>query len=722
MFIHKVIHSGPALLKPLTNTSKGRCATAASDAPVAGANRFVQVLLDIPVAHPLQYRLTPEQQSIARIGMRCAAPVGPSRVMLGIVTELSSECGLEEQRVRTLKSVFGDPMLSPDWLQFCKFAADYYHQRWAQVVLGALPPSLRRVPGPRVAAQMAKLRRAPPAEAVAVTVEPPDWRDEQRRAIEAIAQAQGFAPFLLHGITGSGKTEVYLGALAAALESAPLAQALWLVPEINLTPQFEARLRQRFAHLAVVSLHSGLGSAERSAAWLAAHEGRARIVLGTRLAVFASLPHLRIVVVDEEHDTSFKASDGVRYSARDLAVKRAQLDRVPVVLGSATPSLESWQQALSGRYTLLRLLERPTGVAAQLSGTAHRGASVQTIDVRQHPLQQGLSAPLRAALGEALQAGEQALVFINRRGYAPVLVCEACGWLSDCPNCSAHAAFHRGADEARASLHCHHCGWSRPVPRACPTCGNQDLKPVGQGTQRVEETLRQAWPAARIARLDRDSARQPDAAQRTLQKVHEGEVDVLVGTQMIAKGHDFRSVSVVCVLNADAQLIAADFRAPERLFALLMQVAGRAGRAGQAAQVLLQTRFPDHPLYRALAKGDYEQFARDQLADRFAARMPPYTHQALLTATSEALPEALRFLSACRRAGVELELGRLVTLYDPVPMPLARLASEMRSQLLVEAAQRAPLHQFLEAWLREVHALKVPRKLRWHIDVDPMAI
>jgi primosomal protein N' (replication factor Y) len=722
VFFHKVIHSGAGLLKALTNTTKERFDAAASDAGVAGAAHFAHVLLDIPMSHALQYRLAPEQQSVARVGMRCVAPVGPGRVMLGVIAALSSECSLDERRVRTLGSVLADPTLPLDWLKFCQFASDYYHQRWAQVVLGALPPSLRRVPGPRAALQMARLRRAPPVLAAACAVEAPPLREEQARAIEAIGRSSGFAPFLLHGVTGSGKTEVYLGALAAALRSDPLAQALWLVPEINLTPQFEARLQSRFAEWSVVSLHSGLGSVERSAAWLAAHEGRARIVLGTRSAVFASLPYLRVVIVDEEHDTSFKASDGVRYSARDLAVKRAQLEGIAVVLGSATPSLETWQQALGGRYSLLKLHQRPTGAATPLAGTPEQRLHLQTVDVRQHPPQQGLSAPLRGALDEALLRGEQALVFINRRGYAPVLACEACGWLSECPNCSAHAAFHRAAETARASLRCHHCGWTCPVPRMCPTCGNQDLKPVGQGTQRVEETLRQAWPAARIGRLDRDSARQPDAAQRTLQQVHEGELDLLVGTQMIAKGHDFRRVSLVCVLNADAQLIAADFRAPERLFALLMQVAGRAGRAGQSARVLVQTRFPEHPLYGALARGDYPQFAQDQLAERRAARMPPFSHQALLTATTEALPEALRFLSTCRGIGLELERSETVTLYDPVPMPLVRLASEMRAQLLVEATQRTPLHQFLKEWLSRIQALKTPRRLRWQIDVDPMAI
>jgi primosomal protein N' (replication factor Y) len=741
VFVHKVIHRLPAPPKPLTNLVKARLPVADGELTADSAHAFAHVLLDLPMPHPLQYRLAPEQQAVARIGMRCVAPVGPGRLMLGVLAGFSARSSIDEDRVRSLRAVLEDPVLPAEWLEFCEFAAGYYHHPWAQVVLGALPPSLRRIPGPRAAGRMAHFRRAPPARAAGASLEGPTLRHEQREAVEAIATARGFAPFLLHGITGSGKTEVYLGAIAAALGSDPRAQALWLVPEINLTPQFEAQLQGRFTHLQVVSLHSGLGAADRTSAWLAAHEGRARIVLGTRLAVFASLPHLRIVIVDEEHDASFKASDGVRYSARDLAVKRAQLERTAVVLGSATPSLESWHQAQSGRYTLLSLLQRPDSALRATSGKpsfprggasegspsvappgAKEGPRVQMVDVRQFPPQQGVSAPLRAALDQVLERGEQALVFINRRGYAPVLACDACGWLSDCPNCSTHAAFHRAEGNVGASLRCHHCGWSRPVPRACPTCGNQDLKPVGQGTQRVEEALRASWPAARIGRLDRDSTRRPDAAQQTLQQVHAGELDVLVGTQMIAKGHDFQGVSLVCVLNADAQLIAADFRAPERLFALLMQVAGRAGRAGQAARVLVQTRFPEHSLYRALAQGDYAQFAREQLAERQAARLPPFTHHALLTATAASLPQALEFLAHCRQYAAQLEHGDAVALYDPVPMPLARLASEMRAQLLVEATQRAPLHQFLDGWLAQVRAFKVPRQLRWQIDVDPLTI
>src|SRR5258708_27296185 len=321
---------------------------------------YARVLLDLPLPHALEYRLTPEQQAVARVGMRCVAPVGPRRLMPGGVAGLTPQSSNDERRIRPVGALLADPMLEQDWMQFCKFAADYYHHGWAEVVLASLPPLLRQVPGPRAASRLAHLRRAPPAAVTGAVASGPDLREEQQHALAAIAQAQGFAPFLLHGITGSGKTEVYLAAIAAALAADAQAQALWLVPEINLTPQFEATLQTRLAHLRVVSLHSGLSASERTAAWLAAHEGRARIVLGTRLAVFASLPRLRIVIVDEEHDASFKASDGVRYSARDLAVKRAQLGRMPVVLGSATPSLESWHQALGGRYTLLRLEQRPS--------------------------------------------------------------------------------------------------------------------------------------------------------------------------------------------------------------------------------------------------------------------------------------------------------------------------------------------------------------------------
>ena len=463
----------------------------------------------------------------------------------------------------------------------------------------------------------------------------------------------------------------------------------------------------------MVALHSNLADAERAAAWLAAHEGRARIVVGTRLAVFCSLPRLSIIVVDEEHDPSYKAGEGVRYSARDLAVKRAQLLEVPIVLGSATPSLESWAQARAGRYRLLQLTER-VGLG---SGPQQRPA-LELIDARIHPPQNGLSAPIAQALADTFDRGEQSLVFLNRRGFAPVVTCEACGWLSNCPHCSTFAVFHK----PDRTLRCHHCGYTAPVPRACPTCGNQQLKGVGQGTQRIEETLRALLPLAKVARIDRDSTRQRHAASKALDAVHAGEVDVLVGTQMIAKGHDFQRVSLVVVLNPDGQLASHDFRAPERLFATLMQVSGRAGRAGLPSRVLVQTRFASHALFAALARHDYAQFAQAQLAEREAARMPPITYQALLTAEARTMDAALQFLRNARdRARADFaKAASHVRLFDPVPMSLQRLAGVSRAQLLIEADQRAQLHALLGIWLAALREKRA--SLRWNIEVDPLEL
>jgi len=548
---------------------------------------------------------------------------------------------------------------------------------------------------------------APPA--AALTASAPPLNEEQRAAAEALIAASGFAPFLLHGVTGSGKTEVYLAAIAHLLAADPRAQALLLVPEIGLTPQLQSRLRARFAAETIVCLHSGLAEAERSAAWLAAHEGRARIVLGTRLAVFASAPRLRLIVVDEEHDPSYKAGDGVRYSARDLAVKRAQMLGIPVLLGSATPALESWAQAMRGRYRLLRLPRRASEAAQP---------QVELIDLRQHKPVSGLTEPLRAAIAETVARGEQALVFINRRGYAPVVACEACGWLSACPRCTVYAAFHK----SDGALHCHHCGWHSRVPRACPTCGNPALQAVGQGTQRIEEALAGALPQARILRIDRDSTRRRGAADAALAAVHAGDTDVLVGTQMIAKGHDFRRVTLVGIVNADAQLVSHDFRAPERLFSTIVQVAGRAGRSGLASRLLVQTRFPQHPLFAALRRFDYEGFARSQLAERRAAGMPPFRPQALLTAQARTLEAALGFLAHARALGRGLAAD--AALYDPVPMPLARLAGVFRAQMLAEAPRRSQLQVFLRDWLARLRAAEPPPgpRVRWQIEVDPQEI
>ena len=731
---------------------------------------FARVIVDVPIAQPLDYTvgMLPSQSIVP--GLAVVVPVGRTE-KVGIVVECAAHSQVEPAKLRSLLGALDAIAPLPDsWLQLTRFAAEYYHCTWGEVALPALPLLLRRVPGPRFAAQVAALRRVnlcggPRQADVSISPlpsgemggregndparggsplplaaegqgegnEPRRLRAEQAAAVAAIGRAQGFVPFLLFGATGSGKTEVYLEAIRAALALDPQAQALMLVPEINLTPQLEALVRARFPGESLASLHSGLADGERNAAWLAAHEGRARILIGTRLAVFASMPRLRLLVVDEEHDPSFKSGKGVRSSARDLALKRAQLAQIPVVLGSATPALETWAAAQSGRYTLLTMTGRgadPAPLAgprvesqAPSAGPVALLPRVETVDLREHPALHGLTGPLRAALVATLARGEQALVYINRRGYAPVISCDACGWLTHCPRCSAYASFHK----LDAALRCHHCGWQAAVPAACPVCGNQDLHAVGQGTQRIEESLREVLPVARIARIDRDSTRRKHAAREALDAMHAGAIDVLVGTQMIAKGHDFRRVTLVGVLNADAQLLASDFRAPERLFATLLQVAGRAGRGGQPGRVLLQTRFPGHPLYAALAAHDFARFAGDQLAERRAARLPPYVYAALLTATARTMDSALGLLQLARELGLEgpADLaGAGLRLFDAVPMALERVAGEYRAQLLVEADRRADLHSFITPWLAALRTALATQRIRarWHLEVDPVAI
>ncbi|MFD1558589.1 primosomal protein N' [Paraburkholderia silviterrae] len=540
---------------------------------------------------------------------------------------------------------------------------------------------------------------------------------EQAVAVEAILEARGFAPFLLHGVTGSGKTEVYLRALSGLLEREPDAQALVLVPEINLTPQFEAAFRTRFAGVlpddAIVTLHSGLAEGERAHHWLAAHMGRARIVLGTRLAVLASLPRLAMLVVDEEHDPAYKQQEGLRYSARDLAVWRAKQLGVPVVLGSATPSLESWWQAEQGRYTRLTLSRRAIAEAVL--------PSVKLIDLEEERRRgrasfEGLSGPLVAAMKARLERGEQSLVFLNRRGYAPVLSCDACGWVAGCPRCSAYVVLHK----PERALRCHHCGWESRIPHSCPDCGNVDIAPMGRGTQRIEEALASAVPGARVLRIDADSTRRKGSAQALFSDVHAGDVDILVGTQMIAKGHDFQRVSLVGVLNADNALFSHDFRASERLFAQLMQVSGRAGRAGLPGEVIVQTRYPRHAIYHALARHDYVGFANSQIAERRDAHLPPFVYQALLRAEGRTLEAALAFLAEAAQALTAIPAAERVTAYDAVPLTIVKVMNVHRAQLLVESQSRAALQATLRAWQPALRALR--GVLRWNLEVDPLDI
>ncbi|MCY0389155.1 primosomal protein N' [Robbsia sp. Bb-Pol-6] len=562
--------------------------------------------------------------------------------------------------------------------------------------------------------------RAPLTAADAPAAAPPvRLSDEQETALAALRQAEGFAPFLLFGVTGSGKTEVYLHALADRLARDPEAQALVLVPEINLTPQFDALFRRRFAALgdgATVTLHSGLAEGERARHWLAAHTGRARIVLGTRLAVLASFRKLAMIIVDEEHEAAYKQQEGLRYSARDLAIWRAKQLALPIVLGSATPSLETWSQAEQGRYRRLTLTRRPASAEAALPTV--RLIDTETERQRGRASIDGFSTPLATALRERLTRGEQSLVFINRRGYAPVLSCDACGWVCGCPRCSAYLVLHK-KDRV---LRCHHCGWQERIPHACPECGNVDIAPMGRGTQRAEETLATLVPGARILRIDADSTRRKGSAAALFADVHAGDVDILVGTHMIAKGHDFQNVSLVAVLNADAALFSHDFRATERLFAQLMQVAGRAGRGGQAGEVLIQTRHPSHPLYAALIRHDYAGFAAATLAERKQAHLPPFVYQALLRAEARTLEQAIAFLQKAAESfdlltGDDMRVHR----YDPVPMALVKIANTFRGQLLIESASRQALQATLHAWQEGLRRQR-GGVLRWAVEIDPLDI
>jgi primosomal protein N' (replication factor Y) len=636
---------------------------------------------------------------LARVGFGRGARVG-------VIVALAESSELPGERIKPVEGVRRDlPPLPPDWFRLMEFCASYYQTPLGEAMLSALPAALRRVDPPKARAGRAG---KPPAAAVA-----PELTAEQRRALERIAaDGPGFHAYLLHGVTGSGKTEVYLRLLERTLAAGR--SALLLVPEINLTPQFEARVAGRFPDAGLVCLHSDLAAPARARHWKAALEGRARIVLGTRLAVFTPMPDLGLIVVDEEHDPSFKQQDGMRYSARDLAVFRARDRDIPVVLGSATPSLESWANAAAepgrpARYTRLTLEERAVAGA--------RLPAVQRIDTRGEKLQEGLSGALLEAIARRLRRGEQSLVFLNRRGYAPVLSCPACGWVSQCPHCSANRVVHL----ADRRLRCHHCGAEAPIPRACPTCGNQDIHPFGQGTQRIEARLKALFPAARVLRLDRDAARTRARWEALLATVAAGEADILVGTQIMAKGHDFPKLTLVGVVGADASLHAADFRAPERLFQQLLQVGGRAGRAELPGEVLIQTEYPEHPLYRCLARHDFAAFAAMELDARQAAAFPPFSHQAMLKADAPQLAAAVDFLRQARQLAAR-HAPPTLRVFDPVPMRLTRLARRERAQLLVEAGQRGLLQDFLTRWLEDVRALRAPRDLRWQVDVDPLEV
>jgi primosomal protein N' (replication factor Y) len=720
---------------------------------------IIRVALDVPLATLFDYVVSEEAR--LEIGQRVVVPFGRKQV-LGLAMEWAESSELAPERVKPVTGVLDDvPPLPQELLTLLHFCSDYYHHPLGMTALSALPTRLRALEpvtlrqaldytlsaagraldlatlpkrrvvqqrilqalqqAPLSGAQLRSLSPSAPA-ALRVLIEA-GWVEacvpqprtthvfndahalthEQQQAVDSVAQAKGYACFLLHGITGSGKTEVYVHLMHEMLQRD--GQVLLLVPEINLTPQLEDYFRSRFPDVDLVSLHSGLADGERAQNWLKAQSGEARIVLGTRLAVFAPLPKLSLILVDEEHDPSFKQQDGLRYSARDVAIFRASQRGVPIVLGSATPSLESWYNAQSGRYRLLKLTQRAVQPATL--------PIVRCMDVSKLPLQEGLSEPLLTAIEARLQRKEQSLIFVNRRGYAPVLMCSACGWLSECKHCAGKLVLHL----KDRTLRCHHCGFQQRVPHACPTCGDADLKPVGIGTQRLEEALQSHFPQARILRVDRDSTRNKGAWAAMRKLIHEGEADILIGTQMLAKGHDFPNLTLVGVISPDGALYSADFRASEKLFAQLTQVGGRAGRADKAGEVIVQTAFPNHPLFQALRAHDYDIWAQTLLAERQMAGFPPFVYQVLLSAEGKQLHEVNEFLQQARNAAKDLQMP--VEVYGVVPAAMPKRANHHRAQLLVQSEKRKALQEFLRAWKPALDALPA-QKLRWALDIDPM--
>ncbi len=723
---------------------------------------IARVALDCPVSSLFDYRSTGQPP---QTGQLVVVPFGRRR-QVGLVLEVAEHSHIADVRLRSIESILPVEPLPDDTLALIRFSSEYYQCPIGQAAFVALPAALRHVgyvgSKPQwqyvlasagmelspdrfpvraiVKRRLLEALRAAPAlrraDLLAVSARAvglveswvqagwverhaetlvhakPDFTTsaqheltvEQRGAVDTIcAELGSYSPWLLEGITGSGKTEVYFRLIEQAAGRG--LQTLLMVPEINLTPQLEERFRGRFPELRLVGLHSNLAEGERCANWLAAHAGHAQVVIGTRLSIFTPLPQLGLIIVDEEQDGSFKQQDGLRYSARDLAVFLARQRQVPVVLGSATPSLETYHNARSKRFGHLHLSRRPAATRA----------SIKLVDIRGMAKAQSISDQVLRAIGARQARGEQSLVFLNRRGFAPALVCNACGWNAGCSRCSARLVWHL----RDAVLRCHYCGHQERLPHACPSCGNQDLKGLGQGTQRLEQLLGERFPDARILRIDRDSTRRKHAWHAMQEDIRRERVDILVGTQMLAKGHDFPKLTLVVVVNPDSALFSADFRAGEKLFQQLMQVAGRAGRAHLPGEVLVQTQFPEHPLYQALVRQDYRSFAEEALDERRRAVFPPFVYQALLRAESQnesALMDFLRY--AASHAGTRRDA---VKLYDPVPATISKIAGHHRAHLLVQSASRTELQRFLSEW-RPLLIERKAARVRWSIDVDPIEL
>ena len=726
-----------------------------------------EIAVPTPLYRTFDY-LPPASNTTARLcaGMRVRVPFGRTHA-IGVVLSQKNQSHIEKSRLKKISAVLDEQALLPDELmRLLGWVCRYYHCPPGECYSTALPVLLRQgedavikgiqhwhltEAGKKI--EPATLKRAPrQAELLNVLQQHPegankqqleqivsnwqspmrelvkkDWvvvrdnidsapvnrkestppplNEAQQKAVDSVRDHAGlFQPFLLEGVTGSGKTEVYLNIIQTFL--AQNRQVLVLVPEIGLTPQllerFEARLQ-----VPIAVLHSGLNDQERLNAWLRARDGHAQVVIGTRSAIFTPLKNPGLIIIDEEHDLSLKQQDGFRYHARDIAVMRAHQLNIPIVLGSATPSLESLYNAGQGKYQLLKLPER-AGIAV------HPG--LKLIDLRRLPASEKLSPTLITEIKTRLDRKEQVLLFLNRRGFAPTLICHDCGWIANCERCNTHMTYHRRAGRLR----CHHCGVEQRVPAKCPGCHEEDLQTLGQGTERIEDSLTDMFPGARVLRIDRDSTRRKGSLQTMLDDIHAGDVDILVGTQMLAKGHDFPNVTLVGILDMDQGLMSADFRASERMAQLLVQVAGRAGRAEKPGEVLIQTHFPEHPLLITLLKDGYNAFAHSALNERQQTVMPPFSSLALLRAESVNEKEPIAFLTEARKLAEPLVNNHEVFIMGPVPAPMEKRAGRYRAQLLLQAGQRNRLQALLDKWASAIDTIKSSRKVRWSLDIDPM--
>lgn len=702
----------------------------------------VQIVVDKPLAQGFDY-LWDEGLlgGPPMVGMLVEVPFGRA-FLVGVVIKVSAYSDYKIDKLKYVTRYSPLPPLDPGILRLMNFASQYYIHALGETIIPTIPQMWKKpdewekIPN-KLVADKEKQKKKKKQEATEGFIGEVHLNEGQKFALEKLRTIppNKFKAILLQGQTGSGKTAVFLNWLSGILDDAK-AQVLLLVPEINLTPQLERRVRAYFPEKTLVVLHSGVNEKVRGIAWHDAMTGKAQIILGTRLATLTPLPNLRAIVVDEENDPSYKQQDGIRYSARDLAIWRAHDLNIPILLASATPSLETWMAAKAGRYEHIRLDRRAKGAnlpSVHLVNTRDPQTQFSPGDGCKPKTKSPITKTLCNAISQNLEKKQQSLILINRRGYSPVLSCSACSWLSKCGQCSSYMVLHKaGALSKKSVLSCHHCGLVKPVPTHCHDCGNADLKTLGQGTQKLEDLVEEMWPSARVLRVDTDSSRKSKGAEALFQKIHEGNVDIVVGTQMIAKGHDYQNIGLVAVLDSDSRLFSQDFRAAERLFAQLVQVAGRAGRAkkiGEAGgEIYIETQFPDAAAFQYLLRHDVDGFLSYTAHERKEAGLPPFSYQALIHAEAKYLDKAIQFLNVLKRQmHSQGQIPKGIRVYDPVPKVVMRVAGNERAQLLIESEDRKDLQEILEAmdrYLRENSRGRITKegRIRWLIERDPIYI